>query len=301
MPGSTRHPSRRSDALPWIAGQARNDNHLENNMTFHQVRRSLGLALLLAVPLLIAGCAAPMPAVDAQARSALAPTGVLRVGVYRGSPTSLVRDAKTGEDAGITHDLGADLGRKLGVPVKFVEFSRIALVLDALKAQEVDFTFTNATEARARDVAFTAPLIQVELGYLVPPGSSISTVNDIDRAGVRIGVTQGSTSQGVLGRQLKNAALVPAASLKQAQELLQQHAIEAYATNKGILFEMSDELPGYRVLDGRWGLESMAIAVPKGREAGMPFLGDFAQGMRSSGQLQAIISRAGLRGTARTD
>jgi hypothetical protein len=33
----------------------------------------------------------------------------------------------------------------------------------------------------------------------------------------------------------------------------------------------------------------------------MPFLGDFAQGMRSSGQLQAIISRAGLRGTARTD
>lgn len=228
------------------------------------VSRRLFAGLAAGVSLFLGGCAGQMAAADAGARAALAPTGVLRVGVYPGSPTSLVRDAKTGERAGVAHDLGTELGRQLGVPVKIVEFSRVAQVLDALKAQQVDFTFTNATESRARDVDFTAPLIRLELGYLVPPGSAIAAVGDVDRRGVRIGVTQGSTSQGTLTRQFKSAAVVPAASLKQAQEMLKGLAIDAFATNKGILFEMSDELPGYRVLDGRWGLESLAIAVPQG-------------------------------------
>ena len=65
---------------------------------------------------------------------------------------------------------------------------------------------------------------------------------------------------------------------------------------------MTDELPpGYRVLDGRWGVESLAIAFPKGREAGIPFLRNFAHEMQASGRLQAVIARAGLRGTARAE
>jgi polar amino acid transport system substrate-binding protein len=77
-------------------------------------------------------------------------------------------------------ELGQALGNRLGVPVQVVEFGRLALVLDALKVGAVDFTFTNATEARAKDMAFTSPLIQLELGYLVPPGSVIAAVADVD-------------------------------------------------------------------------------------------------------------------------
>ena len=255
----------------------------------------------LGVVLVLAGCAGPQPGSDPAARAALAPTGTLRVGVYPGSPTSLVRDARTGQSAGIAYDMGAALGRELGVPVQVVEFSRIALVLDGLKAGQVDFTFTNATEARARDVDFAPPLVQLELGYLVPPGSPIAAAGDVDRPGSRVGVTQGSTSQATLSRLYKSAAIVPAASLGQAREMLQARAIDAYATNKGVLFELSDELPGSRILDGRWGVESMAMAVPKGREAGMPLLRRFGQEFQASGQLQAMIARSGLRGTARPD
>ena len=170
-------------------------------------------------------------------------------------------------------------------------------MLDALKAGQVDFTFTNSTETRARDMDFTAPLVQVELGYIVPVGSPIAAAQDVDRPGVRVGVSQGSTSQGTLGRQFKNAVLVPASSLKQAQEMLQQRQIDAFATNKGILFEMSDEMAGLRILEGRWGLEHLAIAIPKGRTAASPYLQQFAQEVRSSGALQDAIARSGLRGT----
>ena len=270
-------------------------------MTTPTFSRRFGLSLLLAaVSSLLAACTAFASPADPAVRQALAPTGVLRVGVYPGSPTSLVRDPKTGKSAGVALELGQALGQQLGVPVQVVEFSRLALVLDGVKAGAVDFTVTNATEVRARDMDFTESLIRLELGYLVPPQSTL-TLNDVDRTGVRIGVAQGSSSQGALGRLYKNAALVPAASLAQAQQMLREGQLDAFATNKGILFEMSNELPGYRVLDGRWGLESLAIAIPKGREAGMAYLRQFARDAQSSGRLQTIVAAAGLRGLAGAD
>ena len=79
--------------------------------------------------------------------------------------------------------------------------------------------------------------------------------------------------------------------------MLRRNAIDAFATNKGILFEMADTLPGSRVLDGRWGTESLAIAIPKGRQAGQVYLQQFARQVTTNGQLQSMIQRAGLRGT----
>jgi polar amino acid transport system substrate-binding protein len=264
-------------------------------MTF--TRRAFA-SLALAAPLFLAACAGPAPYADTQVRAALAPTGALRVGVYPGSPSSLVKSPATGEEAGVARDLGVALGERLGVPVRVVQYSRVEQVIEALQGGQVDFTFTNASEARSRIVDFTPPLVHVELGYLVPEGSPIRFVADVDRPGMRIGVTQGSTSQTVLGRQFKSASMVPAASMGQAKELLRGRAVDAFATNKGILFELSDGVPNSRVLDGRWGLEHMAIAIPKGRAQALPFVTVFGEQMRSSGRLEAIIQRAGLRGTA---
>ena len=204
------------------------------------------LTAWLPIIAILAGCAATAPAPDAATLAALVPTGTLRVGVYAGSPTSMVTLGNSGEKAGLAHDLGLALGAQLGVPVRLVEFARIAQVIDALKTGAVDFTFTNASESRARDVDFTPTLLRLELGYLALPDSPVQTLADVDQPGRRIGVSQGSTSQGVLSRQFKHASLVSAASLTQAQDLLRQHAIDAFATNKGILFELSDALPGAR-------------------------------------------------------
>lgn len=246
---------------------------------------------------LLAGCATtPPPVATPQARAALAPEGKLRVGVYAGSPTSLVVD-KSGKMVGVAYELGRELARWLDVPVEIIEYRRIAEVLEAMKTGEVDFTFTNATDTRARDVDFTLPLVNLELGYLVPAGSKLQSVVEIDRPGVKVGVTEGSTSQGTLTRAYRHAAVVPVASLKVAAAQLAQGRLDAFATNKGILYELADGLPGARVLDGRWGLEHMAIAIPKGRLAGTSYVNSFALAVRRDGTLQSAISRAGLRGT----
>ena len=263
------------------------------------LRRKI-FALTLGFAALLAGCASA-PVVDPTVKAALAPTGTLRVGVYAGSPTSLVRDATTGESVGVAFNLGQALAQQLGVPVQVVEFARLALVLDALKAGTVDFTFTNATEIRARDMDFTDPLIRLELGFLVPPNTSLMQVAEVDRVGIRVGVAQGSSSQGSLARVFKSATIVPAASLAQAQQMLLRGELDAFATNKGILFEMSEGLPGFRVIEGRWGTENMAIAIPRGRTVAMPYLRQFARDVQASGLLPSVVRKAGLRGTVQPD
>ena len=233
-----------------------------------------------------------------EVQQALAHTGVLRVGVYLGSPTSWVQDARTGTSLGVTFELGHALGQALGVPVQVVRYPRVAEVIEGLKRAEVDMTFTNATAARAMEVDFTQPLIQLELGVLVPSGSAIHSFAQVDRAGVRLGVSQGSSSQGVLGQRLTLARMVPVASLEVAQQQMQRGELDAFATNKGILFELSEKVPGSQVLKDRWGLENLAIAIPKGREAGRAYLNDFAQARVRAGDVKRMSERAGLRGLA---
>jgi len=239
--------------------------------------------------------------VSAAARQALAPTGVLRVGVYPGSPTALVIHPQTGERAGVTLALGQLMGEQLGVPVQVIEFARVAEILEALKRGQVDMTFTNASPARARDVDFTRALVQLELGLLLPPQSRVSRFAQADQAGLRVGVSQGSSSQGVLTQEFKLTQVVPVASLDVAQQMLRNGQLDAFATNKGILFEMREKLPGFTVSDDRWGLENLAIAVPQGREAGQAFLAAFADQVTRSGRLAVMAERAGLRGLAKAD
>ena len=268
---------------------------------------SFGLTVLLGLSACVStwetapSLATQTSVVPSAVQQALAPTGVLRVGVYLGSPTSWVRDPKTGQSYGIAFELGHALGQQLGVPVQVVTYPRVAEVIEGLKKSDIDMTFTNASPARAKDVDFTAPLIQLELGLLVPATNRLQSFNDVDHAGVRLGVSQGSSSQAALGARLKQATVVPVASLTEVQRLLQRGELDAFATNKAILFELVEKVPGARVLNDRWGFENLAIAVPKGREAGLPYLRDFAQARKQQGDLQRMAERAGLRGLAESD
>ena len=258
--------------------------------------RTLQRPLALALGLLLTACTTMQSPPTPEIRQVLAPTGKLRVGVYPGSPTSMIRDATSGETKGVSVDLGRELARRLGVPYEQVEYRRIAEVLEGLKSGQADFTISNATPARAKDVDFSQPLLSLELGYLVPSGSPLSAVANVDKPGIRVGVTEGSTSQSALPRELKNATVVPAPTLKTAIEMLSQGKLDAFATNKAILFEMSDSLSGSRVIDGRWGLEHVAIAIPKGRDQGMSYMRKFVEDAKSEGLVTRAAERAGLRG-----
>ena len=259
--------------------------------------RRLFLQGALCTLALLSACAHMPEPTSAAVRNALAPSGTLRIAVYPGSPTSLVQVGSPAEQRGVTLDMGHEMARRLGVKPELVVFERVAQIVEALQAGRVDMTITNATPARAALVDFSAPLVSLELGYLVLPGSPISTMDNADQPGRRIGVSEGSSSLAALSRTLKHAQLVAAPSLEAARSMLANQQIEAFATNKGILFEMNKAMPPARVLEGRWGLEHLALAVPKGRVVAQAWVAQFVVSMQREGLVSVAAQRAGLRGT----
>ena len=253
--------------------------------------------VLVAAAVALAASAFGASAQDA--RGILAPTGKLRIGLYLGSPTSMVRDSKTNEIHGVSYDLGRELAKRLDVPFEQVNYQRISDVLEGMKAGDVDFTVSNSTPARAASVTFSRTLLTIELGYLVPAASAITSIADVQKAGLRVGVTQGSTTQGALPKILPNATLVPAQNFKRAVEMFEHGELDTYATNKPTLFEMSDQMPGSHVLDGRWGEEHLAVAIPKGHEAALEYIQHFVEEVQANGLLAQAVERAGLRGAVK--
>jgi polar amino acid transport system substrate-binding protein len=112
-------------------------------------------------------------------------------------------------------------------------------------------------------------------------------------------VGAGGNSEEALKRDLKNGAVVvPLANLGNTITMLRSGGIDAFATNKGVLFQLADQLPGARVLDGRWGEEVFAVAIPKGRTQGARFLQAFLDRAAADGLIRKAAERARLRGIA---
>lgn len=232
----------------------------------------------------------------AQATTLLAPTGRLRVGLYPGSPDSLIQSDNPQDNKGMGFEIGRALAKYLNIPFEPVVFPKNGDVLAAAKEGKIDFVFVNATPVRAEYLDFVAPIIFSEQSYLAGPKCEIRSIAEIDRPYMKIGVSGGSTSQAVLPTILKNAQLIPTKSLKETEQMLLSGEIDAFATNKGILFELADKIPGTVVLDGAWGLERIAIGIPKARAQALPVIAQFSQEILASGLVEQAVKRAGMRG-----
>jgi polar amino acid transport system substrate-binding protein len=257
------------------------------------IRRSalVSLALLLAPAL--AGCATSPPGPDAEVRQILAPTGSLRVALYVGTPTSV--RSRT-DRRGVGYDLGQELARRLHVPFAPMILEKNADVQAAMKAGKADVAFTNASPERMKDMDFTQTHIVVELGYLAGPKTAVTSISEVDQPGVRVGVTAGSTSLGTLTKLYKNARVIATTTLDQGNEMLAAGTLDLYATTTANRGAMGDRLPGSHVLDGAWGVERHAMAIPKGREAGLPYAKAFIADAVAKGLVKKAAARAGLKG-----
>jgi polar amino acid transport system substrate-binding protein len=190
--------------------------------------------------------AAPSPEVQ----HAMAPTGALRVGVYRGSPSSIIEGATAGKAKGVGYDLGRALAGELGVTFQPVIFPANDPLLKAAAAGDVDVIFTKATAERAKTLDFSHTFMDVAKSFIVPAGSPLTALADFTRPGLHVGVSQGSSTAEELQSVYPHLAVEPVATLKLAGERLAAHTLDAFATNDAILLQMSDGVPGSDVVAG---------------------------------------------------
>lgn len=235
-------------------------------------------------------------AVDPQTRQVLAPTGKLRAGLYLGGPTNIIQGALPQENKGVGYDVAMELSRQLGVPLEPVIYSNAAGVQDGLKNGQLDVAFLARTPERERTFLLTKPLLSIEQGFLVPQSSAISSMDGVDRPGIRIGTPQGGSVNFVIAGFVKSATVTSVPGLAAAAAMLKSGQLDAFAANKANLFELADKLPGARVLDGRFGLDEITITFPRGRDTALPYLLQFLDSAKKRGVISDAVKRAGLRG-----
>lgn len=244
--------------------------------------------------LALAGCAST--GVNPELRNELAPNGKLRAAINLGNPALAKRDAK-GEVAGITIDLGRALANRLGVEFVPVLYPNVGALVEGAKAGAWDVGFAAVDPARADTLEFTAPYMEVSVTLLVPAGSAIQSLADADRSGVRIGVGTRNAADLFLTRNLKQAELVRVAdNLDAAVALLQAGRADVYASNREGLLGLRDKLPGFRIVEQRFYAVEHAIALPRGKKAGLTFVAAYVEELKRSGEVARAIERNALRG-----
>jgi polar amino acid transport system substrate-binding protein len=228
----------------------------------------------------------------------LAPTGKLRIAINYGNPVLATRNPKSGQLSGVAVDLARELGRRTDLPVELVGFESAGKMVEGLQAAAWDVAFLAVDPGREEEISFTAPYIEIEGTYLVPPGSAIGTIADVDHENVRIGVSGKSAYDLFLSRNLKHAQLVRASSPEAAFELIVVGKVDALGGVRQHLAANTAKLPGSRVLDGRFMAIEQALGIPKAREAGISYLRGFIEEVKASGLVARALEKAGVQGVS---
>jgi polar amino acid transport system substrate-binding protein len=231
-------------------------------------------------------------------RADLAPSGTLRAGINYGNFILATKDRASGESRGVAVDLTRELGRRLSVPVEIVAYDSVAKMVDAAKTGAWDIAFCGIDPQREGEISFTAAYLQIEATYLVPAGSALRAVADVDRDGVRVAAPARANYELFLSRALKRAQLVSTPSADAAFDLLVKGQVEALAGLRQALIGLVDRLPGSRMLDGQFMVVPQAIGLPKGRAAGLAFVRQVVEEAKASGLVARAIEQTGARGVA---
>ncbi len=245
--------------------------------------------------LILIGCASS-PSVSPAARTELAPTGKLRVGLILSNQVLVTKDPNTGELRGVTVALGKALAQRIGVAFEPVGYPNPAAMVKSFGANEWDIAFFAIDPARAKEVDFSPPYMEVDNTYLVTATSKVGAVERADQGGVTIAVPERSAPDLFLSRNLKSAKVmrVPGGA-EAAIDALRSGKADAYAENAHMLSLYAERLPGSRVLEGRYTVIQHAVATPKGKNAAAEFVKHFVEQSKSDGTIREAIAQAGLR------
>jgi polar amino acid transport system substrate-binding protein len=197
---------------------------------------------------------------------------------------------------GVAVDLAGELGRRLALPLEIIGFDSAGKLFDAIKTGAWDVAFLAIDPGRATEVDFTAPYVEIEGTYLLPPGSTIRRIAEVDKQGVRVGVSGGSAYDLFLSRNLKHAHIVRAASPDAAFPLVISGAVDALAGVRQHLVANSAKFPGSRVLEERFMAIQQALGIPKGRDRAAGYLREFIDDVKASGFVARAIEKHGVGG-----
>lgn len=261
----------------------------------HSFRLGAGRAAAMLFAVAMLSACATAPTAPPAARSELAPSGKLRIGLLARTSSYVTKDGPAAEMRGVAVDLGRELARQLGVPFEPVRYEVVSKMVDGAKAGEWDVAFLGFEKARTAYMDFTAAYAEVGNSYLVPAGSSIRGIGDVDKPGHQIGVAERTAQDAFLTQNIRQAQLIRVSSNREGAKLLAAGKLHALAANRTLLLDYAENVRGSRILEGSIFNVVQSLAVAKGRPAGTAYAKEFIEYAKASGLVQQAIDSAGLR------
>ncbi len=223
--------------------------------------------------------------------SELAPTGTLRAGINMSNFLLVTGKTASGDPTGVSPDMAAEIARRLGVPLQLVPFKSPGELADAAETGAWDIGNIGAEPERAQKIAFSPAYVEIQATYLVPAGSKIQSIADVDVKGQRIAV-MGRSAYGLwLDRHIKHAELVRTDSIDSSFELFVKGDCDALAGLEPRLLTDVTRIAGSRILDGQFTAVQQAVGTARRNIAGAAFLRDFVEEVKASGFVAGLIEK----------
>lgn len=235
----------------------------------------------------------PMPP---EVLATLAPSGVLRAGINLSNFLLVSSRTPDGGPAGVSPDMAAAIAKSLGLGIEYVPYANPGLLADAATRDEWDIGLIGAEPQRAEVISFTAAYAEIEATYLVPAGSSLQTIADVDQPGRRIAVAA-RTAYGLwLERNIRHAERIEAVGLDGSLAAFHEAKADALAGLRPRLITDVKSMPGARLLEGRFMAVQQAVGAPKAKDAAIGYLAEFVEAARAGGFVAELIARHGVEG-----
>ena len=230
------------------------------------------------------------------ALSELTVPGTLRVGINLGNILLVTGTSPTGDPQGVAPDMAAALAERLGVAVSYVTFATPGEVADAVERDVWDIGLIAMEPKRAEKIAFCDAYVEIEATYLVPENSPLQSIEDVDQPGVRIAVSNRAAYDLYLTGTLKHAELHRAEGLLGAFGLFVTEKLDALAGLVPALKENAENLPGSRVMDGRYTSVRQAVGTKPENAALKAIVEQFIAEAKESGLVAELLEKHGVKG-----
>lgn len=229
-------------------------------------------------------------------RHQLAPSGILRVGINLSNFLLVSSRTADGGPAGVAPDIARAIADNLDLKLQYVTYPSPGELADAVLRDEWDVALIGAEPQRAEVIAFTPAYAEIEATYLVPPGSPLQSVAELDAPGVRIAVTD-RTAYGLwLDRNIRQAKLVRTSTFDTALTVFLEQKLDALAGLRPRLISDIAAVPGSRVLDGRFMAVQQAVGTPRFKDIAIPYLTQFVMAAIHMGFVADLVRKHGAQG-----
>ena len=230
----------------------------------------------------------------------LAPTGTLRGGIVL-APAPSAFFAVKGDDGaprGVTVDLLRSFADTLKLPLDMQLYSNSGQVTDAVASGACDIAFMPRDVTREGKVDFGPAYYFIASTYLVPAGSNIASIDEVNRAGIRIVAIANTTTARSAARIAPLASVEEVAGVDLMTARAQKGEGDAFALSHDSFVGMLPQVPGARVLPGQFQQTGISVAVPKGRPSALRLASRLLEDAKASGLVRRALDAAGFTDAA---